>query len=90
MCLAALIDGDTDRPLRELVREEIVDATATGLLAVALVVAAQWMAGAATGALVASGAAAFTLGFGAQMLLLVVGATVLRRRDGAGPEPDPA
>ncbi|WP_246983920.1 hypothetical protein [Halorientalis marina] len=90
MCLAALIDGDTGRPLRELVREEIVDATATGLLAVTLVVAVLGAQGAATGTLVASGAAAFALGFGAQLLLLVVGATLLRRRNGTGPEPGPA
>ncbi len=87
MCLAALIDGDTDRSLRELVREEIVDATATGLLAVTLVVAVLGMQGAATGTLVASGTAAFALGFGAQVLLLVVGATLLRRRDEGGPNP---
>ena len=90
MCLAALVDHDTDRPLRELLREEIVDATATGLRAVTLVVAILWMQNAGATALVTSGTAAFALGFGAQWLLLLVGALVLRHRDGAGPEPEPA
>ena len=31
MCLAVLVDHDTDRPLGELIREEICDATATAL-----------------------------------------------------------
>ena len=89
MCLAALVDHDTDRPLRELIREEIVDATATGLLAATLVGAVLWMQNAGAPALVTSGTAAFALGVGAQMFLLVVGALVLRRRDGASPEPEP-
>jgi len=90
MCLAALIDGDTDRPFRELIREEVVDATATGLLATTLVVAVLGTQGAATVTLAASGVAAFALGVGAQLLLLVVGATILRRRDDSGPNPEPA
>lgn len=90
MCLAALLDGDTDRPLGELVREEILDATATGVLALTLVVAVLGMQGAATGALVTSGLAAFVLGIGAQLGLLVAGTHLLRRRDGSGPDPEPA
>jgi len=87
MCLAALIDGDTDRPLRQLVRDETLDATATGLLAVAIVVAVLGMQGATTTLLVTSGAAAFCLGFGAQLTLLVAGALILRGRAESGPEP---
>jgi hypothetical protein len=90
MCLASLVDGDTDRPLGELVREEIVDSTATGLLAVTLVIAVLGMQGATTTALVTSGLAAFVLGVGAQMGLLVAGTLLLRRRGGSGPDPEPA
>jgi hypothetical protein len=87
MCLAALVDHDTDRPLGELIREEIGDATATGLLAVAIVVAVLWTQGAGTTLIVTSGAAAFALGVGAQLTLLVAGALVLRQRARTGPEP---
>jgi hypothetical protein len=90
MCLAAVIDGDTDRPLGERVREEALDATATGLLAVTFVVAVLGAQGATLTAAAVGGAAAFALGVSVHLLVLVLGVTVQQRLRGLTPEPEPA
>jgi len=91
MCFEALVDGDAaEKPLSDLVREEMSSAAKDGAVA-ALVVLALLVAGGTPPALIAGavvGTAA--LGVAVHQVVLVAGVAVVRARTPDQPSPGPA
>jgi Mg/Co/Ni transporter MgtE len=81
MCFDALLDGDAnEQSTVELLRGELASATANGLVAATIVVAALVTQGTAPGLVAAMAGGAFVLAILLHQFVLLAGARLVRRR----------
>jgi hypothetical protein len=80
MCYGALLDGDVDRPLRELVRGEVASAAKVGTVAALAVLAVLSWNGAGPGLIAGAAAGALVLGTALHLTVFLAGVGLVRRR----------